>query len=150
METGIDCEKRAVAFGANQRKSEARRLNVVCLDDHRVALRGLVRTLRRNAALRTVVHAFDDPQKALAFVRSNGCDVFLCEIELYGSPNGLTLAKSVKKLCPQVNIIFVTVCSPNEYAEQVLELRPSGYLTKPATSDQIVSELQNLRYPVCG
>ena len=36
----------------------------------------------------------------------------------------------------------------SEYAKAVLALKPSGYLTKEATSAQILEELQNLRYPV--
>ena len=48
----------------------------------------------------------------------------------------------------KVNIIFVTVCSENEHAKEVMRLKTSGYLTKEATSAQILEELQNLRYPV--
>ena len=49
---------------------------------------------------------------------------------------------------PKVNIIFVTICSESEHAKDVMRLKPSGYLTKEATSEQILEELQNLRYPV--
>ena len=41
-----------------------------------------------------------------------------------------------------------TVCAEKEQAKEVLRLRPSGYLTKPATREQIAEELRNLRYPV--
>ena len=84
---------------------------------------------------------------ALEYVETFGCDVLLCEIN---PPRleGLFLAEKIKNINPRVNIIFVTVCSENEHAKAVMRLKPSGYLTKEATSTQILEELQNLRYPV--
>ena len=73
--------------------------------------------------------------------------MLLCEIELYGQ-SGMLLAEEIQRLNPRVNIIFVTVCSEKEHAREVLRLKPSGYLTKPATREQIVRELRELRYPV--
>ena len=67
------------------------------------------------------------------------------EIELFGM-DGLTLAKEVKKLNPQVNIIFLTVCDEKEHAQEVLKIKPSGYILKPAKKDQLEFELFNLRY----
>ena len=61
---------------------------------------------------------------------------------------GLFLAEKMKQINPRVNIIFVTVCSESEHAKTVMQLKPSGYLTKEATNTQILEELQNLRYPV--
>ena len=69
----------------------------------------------------------------------------LCEIELAGV-DGLTLAKRMKKLNPQVNIIFNTVCDEREYAKEVMNIKPSGYLVKPTRKDQLAFELNNLRY----
>ena len=59
-----------------------------------------------------------------------------------------TAAEEIKKINPKVNIIFVTVCGEREHAREVLRLKPSGYLTKPATQEQIMQELRELRYPV--
>ena len=89
--------------------------------------------------------AFTNADEALDFVRSNGCDVLISEIELCGV-DGLTLAKSVKKLNSKVNIIFLTVCDEKEHAKEVLMIKPSGYLLKPAKREQLETELNNLRY----
>jgi YesN/AraC family two-component response regulator len=78
-------------------------------------------------------------------VKDNGCDVLISEIELRGA-DGLTLARDVKTLNPEVNIIFLTVCDEREYAREVFDIRPSGYLTKPAGREQLEFELKNLRY----
>ena len=39
-------------------------------------------------------------------------------------------------------------CGEREHAREVLKLKPSGYLTKPATQEQIMQEIRELRYPV--
>ena len=61
----------------------------------------------------------------------------------------MTLAKKVKKMNPKVNIIFLTVCDEKEHAKEVLKIKPSGYLLKPAKKDQLEHELNNLRYNGC-
>ena len=124
----------------------SRRMTVLCVDDHPVLLRGL----KENVGLAVPgadIHGFANGRDALSYAEAHGCDVLLTEIELYNH-GGMRLAEQIKALFPRVNIIFVTVCSEKEYAKEVLRLRPSGYLTKPATQEQIAEELHNLRYPV--
>ena len=82
---------------------------------------------------------------ALDFVKDNGCDVLITEIEM-GGIGGLLLARSVQLVNPKVNIIFLTVCDAKEHAREVFNIRPSGYLVKPATKEQLAYELNNLRY----
>ena len=81
----------------------------------------------------------------MEFVKEHGCDVLISEIELAGI-DGLTLAKSIKKINSKVNIIFLTVCDEKEHAKDVMRIKPSGYLVKPATKEQLAYELNNLRY----
>ena len=83
--------------------------------------------------------------KQYPLVLLNTQHILICEIELCGI-DGLTLAQGIKKLNPMVNIIFLTVCDEKEYAREVLKIRPSGSLVKPATSEQLAHELNNLRY----
>jgi YesN/AraC family two-component response regulator len=84
----------------------------------------------------------------LDFVKDNGCDVLITEIEM-GGIGGLILARSVQKQNPKVNIIFLTVCDEKEHAREVFNIRPSGYLLKPATQEQLAYELNNLRHASC-
>ena len=119
-------------------------MTIVCVDDHPVMLRGLTKSLRKlspNAEIKT----FGCAEDALKFIRQNGCDVLIPEIELCGM-DGLTLAKQVKQINPKVNIIFLTVCDEREHAKEVFRLKPSGYLVKPANPEQLEIELTNLRY----
>lgn len=119
---------------------------IVCADEHTLMCRGLV-GYAEAAMPGACVHGFTDAQAAIDFVRQNGCDVLLCEVELY-TQSGRMLADELQRLHPQINIIFITVCDEKEHAREVLALKPSAYLTKPVSRQQIARELSNLRYPV--
>ena len=119
-------------------------MRIVCVDDHPIMLEGVCQSIRQllpDAIVSAFLHADD----VLGFVKENGCDILISEIEL-GSVDGITLAKQVKKVNPRVNIIFLTVCDEKEYAREVLKIKPSGYIVKPAGQEQLEAELKNLRY----
>jgi YesN/AraC family two-component response regulator len=119
-------------------------MTVVCVDDHPIMLQSLAQNIRLilpNAN----IHSFKHAEDALSFVNENGCEILISEIELCGT-NGLMLAKHVKNINPKVNIIFLTVCDEREHAREVLKIKPSGYLVKPAKKEQLEFELKNLRY----
>ena len=119
---------------------------IVCVDNTPIMLQSLKENAEK-AYPCADVQAFLSAAPALEYAKTFGCDVLLCEIN---PPRleGLFLAEKVKNFNPRVNIIFVTVCSENEHAKAVMRLKPSGYLTKEATSAQMLEELRNLRYPV--
>ena len=121
-------------------------MTIVCVDDHPIMLKGNSKNIRQILP-DAVIGAFSNANEALAYARQNGCDVLLTEIEL-GGVDGLTLAKEIKKLNSKVNIIFLTVCDEKEHAKEVMRIKPSGYLVKPATKEQLELELKNLRYSV--
>jgi DNA-binding NarL/FixJ family response regulator len=123
-------------------------MTIVCVDDHSVMLKGTKRSVEQILPDASIV-AFTNAGEALAFVKENGCDVLISEIELCGV-DGITLAKRVKKLNSKVNIIFLTVCDEKEHAKEVLKIKPSGYILKPAMREQLEAELSNLRYSPCA
>ena len=121
-------------------------MKIVCVDNTPIMLQSLKENADK-AYPCAEVQAFLSEESALNYSEKYGCDVLLCEIN---PPRleGLFLAEKIKNINPKVNIIFVTVCSESEHAKAVMRLKPSGYLTKEATSAQIYEELLNLRYPV--
>lgn len=122
-------------------------MQIVCVDDHPIMLQGLTQNIRQILPEATVF-GFRSAEDAISFVNENGCEILISEIELSGT-DGLTLAQKVKNLYPTVNIIFLTVCDEKEYAREVLRIKPSGYLVKPAKIEQLEFELNNLRYASC-
>ena len=119
-------------------------MTIICVDDHPIMLKGLLKNIRQLLP-DAIIAAFANAEEAEGFAQENGCDVLISEIELAGV-DGLTLAQRVKKLNSKVNIIFLTVCDEKEHAKEVMRIKPSGYLVKPAKIEQLESELKNLRY----
>ncbi len=119
---------------------------IICVDNTPLMLQSLKEDAKK-AYPNANVQTFLTTEPALDYAKKFGCDVLICEIN---PPRleGLFLAEKMKHINPRVNILFVTVCSESEHAKAVLRLKPSGYLTKEATSAQILDELLNLRYPV--
>ena len=119
-------------------------MTIVCVDDHPIMLKGLSQNIK-SLLPDANINIFESSEEAYGFVKANGCDVLISEIEIRGI-DGITLANKIKKINPEVNIIFHTVCDEKEHAREVLKIKPSGYLVKPAKIEQLRNELSNLRY----
>ena len=124
-----------------------KKTTIVCVDDQSIIRDRTIEHIREIVANANVI-GFESAEEAIAFVREAGCDILFTEIELYGQPTGLELAREMQKLNPRLNIIFTTVCSPNEYAKEVMEIRPSGYLTKVVEIEDIRRAMNSLLYTV--
>ena len=119
-------------------------MTIICVDDHPIMLKGLAKNIQEMFP-NAIVGSCSGADEAMEFAKEHGCDVLISEIEL-ACVDGLTLAKNMKKLNFKVNIIFLTVCDEKEYAKEVMKIKPSGYLVKPAKKEQLAYELNNLRY----
>ena len=119
-------------------------MTIICVDDHPIMLKGLSKNIRKLLP-DAIIGAFANAEEAEEFAKEKGCDILISEIELVGV-DGLTLAQRIKKLNSKVNIIFLTVCDEKEHAKEVMRIKPSGYLVKPAKIEQLDAELKNLRY----
>lgn len=119
-------------------------MNILALDDEKLALEGLVAATQK-AEPSAVIHSFRKPKEALEFCKSTPCDVALLDIQMRNM-SGVELAKEVKLLNPNINIIFTT--GYTDYMKEAFELHASGYVLKPVTPEKIRKELDNLRHPV--
>lgn len=119
-------------------------MHIIAVDDEPLAL-GLLVSSIREACSAAQVSQFQSGQDALQFLESNRCDVAFLDIHMRGI-DGLSLAKKIKELNPQCNLIFVTGYS--EYAGDALSIHASGYIIKPVSAEAIARELEDLRHPV--
>ena len=123
-------------------------MNVICVDDSRLTLFALRRTTGQIVP-KAHVYACINVKQAVQAAKENGCDVLLTDIDIGGSETGgLDLARWIREINPNVNIIFVTASPEWENANDVIRLRPSGYLRKPYKAEELAREFANLRYAV--
>lgn len=119
-------------------------MRILAVDDELLALEMLVDSIRQ-----VMPHAeicpFIKYSEALAFVKKTHCDIAFLDIEIRGK-NGISLAKELKDINPQMNIVFVTGYA--EYALDAFSVAASGYVLKPVTAAAVQAELEHLRYAV--
>lgn len=119
-------------------------MNIIAVDDEKLALDTLVDSIKRTAPTAAVV-GFRRPEDALEHVRENPCEIAFLDIKMRGM-TGLELARRLKDVRGDINIIFVTGYS--EYTMDAFRLYASDYLLKPATPDAVKQALEHLRTPV--
>ena len=121
-------------------------LKVLCVDDEKLMLQHLVSLCEKTADVEEI-HGFDRAQKALDWLKDHSCDLALLDISL-PDMNGITLAKRIRELHPETDIVFVT--GYPQYAVDSWAVHPKGYLLKPVTKKDLREELdyiQSLRSP---
>lgn len=116
-------------------------MNIIAVDDERLALENLLSVLQK-VVPDSQIKGFNDPEDVLEYIKKNPCDIAFLDIEMYGM-SGIELAKKVKDICANINIIFVTGYS--SYAVEAMSMRASGYLLKPAGIEDVKNEIENLR-----
>ena len=119
-------------------------MKIIAADDEKYALESLTRVIREAVPGAEFV-AFQEPEEIAPYVEAHGCDVAFLDIEM-GTMSGLEVAKQLKQQNPQVNIIFVT--GYDQYQNKAFRMRASGYIFKPAKTEEIREELQHLRNPL--
>lgn len=82
---------------------------------------------------------------ALDYAGGHPCDTAFLDVEMAGM-SGMALAERLRRMKPDVNIIFVT--GHGSYRDEAFGLHASGYLMKPVTARKVREELKDLRYPV--
>lgn len=117
---------------------------IIAFDDDKQALNDLIETVKRVDS-NSSIHAFQSSDDVLAFASKNKADIAFLDIKSK-EMNGIELAKKLKELQKNLNIIFVTGYS--EYALNALSLHASGYILKPVSGEKIIDQLNNLRNPV--
>lgn len=119
-------------------------MKILALDDEQIALEGLVLAVKK-AEPSAAIYSFRKPGEALEFCKTMTCEVALLDIQMRNM-SGVELAKKIKLLNPQANIIFTT--GYTDYMKEAFDIHASGYILKPVTPAKIRKELDNLRFPV--
>ena len=119
-------------------------MRIMIVDDEEHAVKNLsecVSDIMPDAEILPFVRS----DKAFAFAQGDSAfDVAFLDINM-PVINGIELAKGLKKLQSNLNVIFCTAYS--EYAVDAIRLHASGYINKPYEKEDIERELDNLLHP---
>ncbi len=119
-------------------------MKILAVDDEPIALEGLVSAISKVDPYADV-HGFGNVSDALMYAFVSHPQVAFLDVN-FRAESGLDLAKKLKEINPQINIIFTT--GHKQYMEEAFRMHVSGYIVKPVTPEKITGELANLRTPV--
>ncbi|MFN7944687.1 MAG: response regulator transcription factor [Blastocatellia bacterium] len=112
------------------------KIRLLLADDHNLVRAG-IRTLVQHYEGMEVVAEAGDGHTALALAREHLPDVALVDIGMPGL-NGIELVTRLKKECPQVRVLVLSMHTGEEYVKKALQAGAAGYIVKGAD----VSELE--------
>ena len=119
-------------------------IRVLIVDDEQVIREGASRVIGACLPDAEIV-VCGGSSEALEEAEKRPFDIAFLDIEMPGM-NGVDLARRIRGMAPETNIIFSTAYP--QYAGDAFSLHASGYISKPLTEEKVKAELDNLRHPV--
>lgn len=116
-------------------------MTVLAVDDEVMGIEALKDAIKE-ALPDCDLHAYDNGDDALNFVKANEVDIAFLDIEL-GTCSGVELGRNIKLLRHTCDIVFCT--GYDSYALKAFELGASDYLLKPIGASDITRALTHLR-----
>lgn len=113
--------------------------NIVIVEDEVITQRYLQDILVNNHM--NVSGCFDNASDTLEALKNINCDMILMDINIKGSMDGIQLSKKIleKYTFP---IVFITAHNDDATLEELLELAPYGFISKPFSSKEILVTLK--------
>ncbi|TLS52165.1 response regulator [Paenibacillus antri] len=114
-------------------------IRVIAVDDEKPALRRLGKLLEAFDRVE-VCGLYDSPKKFLEFALTSpeSFDLALLDMEMPGL-HGLELARRLRGIRPEVNIVFITAYE--EFARDAFDVEALDYLLKPMTEEHLARTL---------
>ncbi len=116
------------------------KVRIVLADDHAILREG-IRALLEDQPDMTVVGEAADGRIAVELARELQPTLIVMDI---GMPllNGLEATRQIKRECPQVAVLVLTMHDNEEYVSQILAAGASGYVLKRAASSELVMAIR--------
>ncbi len=110
-----------------------RRARVLLADDHRLLLQAFEKLLQPDFE---VVGTVTDGRTLIAAARELKPDVIVLDIAM-PRLNGMVAAERLKKMMPEVKLIFLTVNEDADFASEAMRIGASGYLLKSSAASEL-------------
>lgn len=114
-------------------------ITLMLVDDHDVVRTGLRSFLETQPGMRVVAEARDG-QEALKLASQAKPQIVLMDITM-PSMDGLEATRRLKAELPECLVLALTVHEDKQYFMEMLAAGASGYLTKQAAADELVSAI---------
>ena len=113
------------------------RIRILLADDHKIFLDGLRSLLEPGFE---VVGMVEDGRALVSLVQKLHPDVIVVDISM-PFLNGIEAVRQIKKLDPQVKVVFLTMHADVTYAIRAFEAGASGFVLKHSASSELLTAI---------
>jgi len=117
-------------------------IRIVIADDHPLIREGLRRILEFEDGIEVVAEV-GDGQGAINAARNMKFDILLMDLNMPGV-NGLEAGRVIRRECPKIGILVLTVDDSDEKVFQVLQIGVAGYLLKDVDSKTLIQSIHKV------
>ena len=112
-------------------------MKVICLDDEKIILRGMILNCRKVKTIDDVV-GFASFSELKEYLKDNTADVIFSDINM-PDVDGIAVAKYLRENHPEINVVFTT--GYTGYTNQAIRAEAKGYLLKPISKEMIEEQI---------
>lgn len=115
-------------------------LRIVLVDDHVLVRQGIKRLIETQPDLLVVAEA-SNATEAVDVTEGSQPDIVVMDFSL-GSTSGVNATAEIRRRCPQVKILALTVHEDRTYINDILEAGAVGYIVKRAAGEELITALR--------
>jgi two-component system response regulator NreC len=117
-------------------------IRLMLVDDHDIVRTGLKSFLETHEGFLVVAEA--NSGSAAILVAQESCpDVVLMDITM-PEMDGLEATRRLKTICPEINVLALTVHEDKQYLFEMMLAGASGYITKNAAPEELVAAIRSV------
>lgn len=122
---------------------ERNKIKLAIVDDHQIVIDG-IRALLKGTDEFDVIIESTQPEKILSSDQLCNVDILLTDV-MMPVMNGAELAKEVKRLCPQVKILALSMSGQGEVVNRMIEDSDiAGYVLKNIGQKELINALEKI------
>jgi DNA-binding NarL/FixJ family response regulator len=118
------------------------KIRILVADDHPVVRKGLQACLAKQDRLKLVGEAADGDE-ALLKARELAPDVVLMDINM-PRMNGLAVTELLRKECPSVKVLVLTIHNNREYIFRIIQAGAHGYISKESPPEDLMKAIESV------
>lgn len=119
-----------------------KKTRIVIAEDHHLMRDGLRHILEQSPDFEVVGEA-EDGKQALELAKDLQPDVLICDIRM-PIVNGITVARSIKKVSPDTKLIALSAYDDDEYVLELMSAGASAYLLKSVDKKELVDSVRKV------
>ncbi len=113
--------------------------NIMIVEDEAITQRYLKEILEQYDV--HISGCFDNAEDTIEALKNAPCDMILMDININGAMDGIQLARHILQTYA-LPVVFISAYSDDKTLDEVLELSPYGFITKPFSSKEVQVNIQ--------